>query len=84
MFFCDGFVAVTAQSEVDRYLQLPQSPHVTDDGRDTDILLWWRDKSWEFPHLSKMARQFLALPCSSAGKLLLLIEFNVLNLHWSL
>ena len=64
----DGMMGFMPQTEVDRYLQLPQAPHVTEDGKDVDILIWWRDRSWEFPFLSKMARQFLALPCSSAGK----------------
>ena len=40
---------------------------MTEKGNDVDIVSWWRDRSKEFPHLSKMARQYLALPCSSAG-----------------
>ena len=55
------------RTEVERYLQLPQVNHITEQGSDVDIVRWWRDRSSEFPHLSKMARQFLALPCSSAG-----------------
>ena len=54
-------------TEVDRYLQMPQIAHVTEEGSDTDILVWWKERSKDFPYLSKMARQFLALPCSSAG-----------------
>ena len=58
---------VVERSEVDRYLQLPQLDHITEQGSDVDILTWWRDHSSTFPHLSKMARQYLAHPCSSAG-----------------
>ena len=36
-------------------------------GNDQDILAWWRQEAPEFPHLSKMARQFLAAPASSAS-----------------
>ena len=57
------------KSEVDRYLQLPQVSYITETGRDVDILEWWKRHSSNFPYLSKMARQFLALPCSSAGKM---------------
>ena len=56
------------KSEVDRYLQLPQASYITETGKDVDILEWWKHHSSNFPNLSKMARQFLALPCSSAGK----------------
>ncbi len=35
-------------------------------GRDQDILAWWRHESPDFPHLSKMARQFLSAPASFA------------------
>ena len=55
-------------SEVDRYLQLPQLPSVNEDGSDVDILAWWKGHQNSFPHLSKMARQYLALPCSSSGE----------------
>ena len=62
------------QSEVDRYFLLPQIPHTTEDGRDADILSWWKLRSLDFPYLSKMARQFLALPCSSASKFIYLVN----------
>ena len=58
---------IMERSEVDRYLQLPQLDHSTDTGGDVDILKWWRDNSYNMPHLAKMARQYLAHPCSSAG-----------------
>ena len=52
-------------TEVDTYLAMPQVSRVTTDG--DDILAWWKKHSGMFPNLSKMARQFLALPASSAG-----------------
>ena len=54
------------EAEIDKYLALPQLPHAQD-GKDTDIMEWWRARQFEFPHLAKMARQFLAIPASSAG-----------------
>ena len=53
--------------EVHRYLRLPQIPLQTSTGEDQNILLWWKDHAPSFPHLSKMARQFLAAPASSAS-----------------
>ena len=53
--------------EVDRYLRLPEIPLQTPSGQDQDILQWWRSHTSEFPNLSKMARQFLAAPASSAS-----------------
>lgn len=53
--------------EVHRYLRLPQIPLQTSTGEDQDILLWWKDHAPAFPHLAKMARQFLAAPASSAS-----------------
>lgn len=71
---CEARTLYHVQSEVDRYLLLPQIPHTTEDGRDADILSWWKLRSLEFPYLSKMARQFLALPCSSAGNVLQVVN----------
>ena len=53
--------------EVERYLRLPQIKLVDDVGNDQDILQWWKNHADKLPHLAKMARQFLALPASSAG-----------------
>lgn len=55
-----------AQSEVEKYLSLPQLP-LHRNGKDTNPLEWWKMHEHELPHLSKMARQFLAMPASSAG-----------------
>ena len=57
----------TIGSEIERYLRLPQIPVIDSSGRDQDILAWWRHESPDFPHLSKMARQFLTAPASSAS-----------------
>lgn len=38
-----------------------------EDGRDFDLLSWWKVHSTVFPNLSRMARQYLAFPASSAG-----------------
>ena len=53
--------------EVDRYLRLPEIPLQTPSGQDQDITHWWKQHASEFPNLSKMARQFLAAPASSAS-----------------
>jgi hypothetical protein len=45
-----------------QYLALPQMPFHT-----TDVLDWWRAQRHVFPDLSRMARQYLAAPASSAG-----------------
>ena len=48
--------------EVDVYLALPE---VKD--KQFDLLAWWKLHAHMFPNLAKMARQFLALPATSAG-----------------
>ncbi len=53
--------------EIDRYLRLPEIPLQTPFGQDHDILFGWNQHVIEFPNLSKMARQFLAAPASSAS-----------------
>jgi hypothetical protein len=51
--------------EVDLYIAMPQVDH--NSLRDDEVLDWWRLHKSMFPNLGKMARQFLALPASSAG-----------------
>jgi hypothetical protein len=34
---------------------------------DTDPLMWWKQHQQEFPRLARMARQYLAVPSSSAS-----------------
>ena len=57
---------VQMTTKVDKYLQMPALPH-SRNGRDTCPLEWWKMHAPQLPHLAKMARQFLALPASSAG-----------------
>ena len=53
--------------ELDAYIGLPQVNHVDRNGEEVDVLLWWKEHAHMFPNLSKMARQYLAMPASSAG-----------------
>ncbi len=53
-------------SEVDYYLKLP-AMSIRKNGRDACPLDWWSVNCTQMPNLSKMARQFLAMPASSAG-----------------
>jgi hypothetical protein len=55
------------RNEVERYLRLPEIPLQTPSGQDQGILHWWKSHTSEFPNLSKMARQFSAVPASSAS-----------------
>ncbi len=41
--------------ELDKYLALPQLAHAQD-GKDTDIMEWWRVRQFDFSHLARMAR----------------------------
>jgi hypothetical protein len=50
-------------TEVDQYLLLPQ----LSEGMSFDLLAWWKKNSIMWPNLSRMARQYLALPASSAA-----------------
>lgn len=49
------------QSEVDKYLALPQLP-LQRNGKDTTPLDWWKIHSNQFPHLAR-----IAMHASSAG-----------------
>ena len=51
--------------EVELYISMPQVDF--NSLRDDEVLDWWRIHKSMFPNLGKMARQFLALPASSAG-----------------
>ena len=51
------------REEVLKYLALPQ----VQAGDNFDLLDWWKSHQSLFPNLARMARQFLALPASSAG-----------------
>ena len=54
-------------TEVDKYLALPQMRALSPSGVEANPLEWWAGHESVIPHLAKMARQFLALPASSAG-----------------
>ncbi len=45
---------------------MPQIPMTDILGNDQNIINWWRDNESGFPYLTKMARQFLSAPTSSA------------------
>ena len=53
--------SVTATSELDTYLDEP----VIEDGPNFDLLDYWRVHSTRFPNLSRMARDYLAVPGTS-------------------
>ena len=48
-------------SEAEKYLEMAPASH------DVDVLHWWATNSKTFPHLSRMARQFLSVPATSAS-----------------
>lgn len=56
-------IEVTSVGQVDKYLALPQVPQAP----NFDLLLWWKEHAHMFPDLARMARQYLALPATSAG-----------------
>jgi hypothetical protein len=60
-------LAVPGSEELDAYLVLPQAHHINKSGVECDILEWWKTHAHMFPNLSKMARQYLGMPASSAG-----------------
>jgi hypothetical protein len=49
----------SAESELNAYTRVQQVP------LDTDPLMWWKQHVEEFPHLTRMARQHLAVPATS-------------------
>ncbi len=51
--------------EAELYISMPQVDFSA--LRDDEVLEWWKSHQSMFPYLSRMARQFLALPASSAG-----------------
>ena len=57
-------VANDPRTEAERYLK--EIDQIADLG--LDLLAWWRDiGSVKYPNLSRMARQFLGCPATSAG-----------------
>ena len=58
---------VPGLEELDAYLALPQAHHIDKSGEEISVLSWWKEHAHMLPNLSKMARQYLAMPASSAG-----------------
>ena len=48
--------------ELKTYLALPQIEYQT----EWDALEWWKENASKFPNLSRMAKQYLGCPASSA------------------
>ena len=64
-------VLVAVVDELEKYLSKPDRAMSTlgPNGQKIkfDLLKWWKDNEFEFPSLSRMAKQCLAIPASSAG-----------------
>jgi hypothetical protein len=53
--------SVNGETELNAYMRVQQVAN------DTDPLMWWKQHQQEFPCLSRMARQYLSVPASSAS-----------------
>ncbi|KAK3255986.1 hypothetical protein CYMTET_34858 [Cymbomonas tetramitiformis] len=53
--------AIEHEDELVKYLALPL------ERADCDLQEWWKTHKFRFPSLAKMAREFLAVPASTAG-----------------
>ena len=53
--------SVEGEAQLQAYMQVQQVPN------DTDPLMWWKKHQQEFPDLSRMARQYLTVPTTSAS-----------------
>jgi hypothetical protein len=53
--------SVNGETELNAYMRVQQVAN------DTDPLMWWKQHQEEFPRLARMARQYLAVPASSAS-----------------
>jgi hypothetical protein len=53
--------SVEGEGQLQAYIQVQQVPN------DTDPLMWWKQHQQEFPDLARMARQYLAVPATSAS-----------------
>ncbi len=49
----------SVESELNTYTRVQQVP------LDTDPLMWWKQHEQEFPHLTRMSRQYLAVPATT-------------------
>ena len=71
--------AAVLETDLEKYLKLPELPLTMPDGRPTDILSWWKQRDHSLPahpesgrpeglpRLARMARQYHSEPASSAG-----------------
>jgi len=55
-----GPLEFDTETEFTKYLKLPVMP------RETDIYYYWKAKQFEFPIISKIAGDYLAIPATSA------------------
>ena len=53
--------SVEGEAQLQTYMQVQQVSN------DTDPLMWWKQHQQEFPDLPRMARQYLAVPATSAS-----------------
>ena len=53
--------SVNGETELNAYMRVQQVAN------DTDPLMWWKQHQQEFPRLSRMTRQYLSVPASSAS-----------------
>jgi hypothetical protein len=53
--------SVEGDGQLQAYMQVQQVPN------DTDPLMWWKQYQEEFPDLSRMAGQYLAVPATSSS-----------------
>ncbi len=54
-------VSVEGEAQLQAYMQVQEVPN------DTDPLMWWKQHPQEFPDLTRMARQYLTVPTTSAS-----------------
>jgi hypothetical protein len=57
---------LSATSELDEYLALPQVRQNNPNGIAFDVLEWWRVHSCRYPNVARIAREFFARSASSA------------------
>jgi hypothetical protein len=55
-----GPLDLDTETELTRYLKLPAMP------RETNIYQYWKAKQYDFPIISRIAKDFLAIPATSA------------------
>ncbi len=53
--------SVEGEDQLQVYMQVQQVPN------DTDPLMWWKQYQQEFPDLTRMTRQYLTVPATSAS-----------------